>query len=367
MMASILFATLLASPVDDILRLAEEGRLAEAEALARDARLEPADRHQLLGYLALRARRFERAARSLEHAVALEPGRGAAWLYLGVALHHQGRPRESLAALEQAEVPGASLPGFFALRARAARLAGSSSTAWACLEAGLERFEADPGLIREQVGLLFEVRAIGAATRRAERLFEVTTRPIRDRLWVARALIDSGALAEAAPALEAALAHRAKSPSTSPGAPSRGAIRAQLAWVYARLGRPRAAARLLDPVRLGTGEHAYEAADQWRIAGDITRALAANRYVEAPTKRLRQRLLILVEAGALERAAALGEGLDPSALDALTTYALAYALALTGRLDKARALAARIVDRSAVPGLEALEELLEASHVRGGP
>ena len=361
MIVALIMATLLASPVDDILRLAQEGRLSDAVARTQSARLDPADRDQLLGYLALRARDFDRAVRLLERVVSLEPDRGSAWLYLGLALHHQGRHRESLSALEEAAPFAAGLPEFHTLRARATRLTENATSAWSQIQAGLDRFESDPGLLREQVSLLLALGAVATAGTRAKQLFAVTPRPLDDRLWLARVLTDLGAVQEAAPVLEEALALRASGRSASDDAPSTTALRAQLAWTYARLGRPHAAARLIDPLRSGSRTYAHEAADQWRVAGETERALAANRFVEDTGRRRAQRLLILVEAGELERAAALGGVLDVNALDAATTYALAFALVHTGRASEARSLLDRIDEDETSPGLRALKAQVTAA------
>jgi len=354
-------AALLASPVDDILRLAQEGRLSEAAARTQSARLDPADRDQLSGYLALRARDFDRAVSLLERVVSLEPDRHSAWLYLGLALHNQGRHRESLSALEKAASSAAGLPEFHTLRARATRLTENATAAWSHVQAGLDRFESDPGLLREQVSLLLELGAVATARTRAKQLFAVTPRPLEDRLWLARVLTDLGAIEEAAPVLEEALALRATARSAADDAPSLTALRAQLAWTYARLGRPHAAARLIDPLRSGSRTHAHEAADQWRVAGETERALAANRFVDDAYRRRAQRLLILVEAGELERAAALRGVLDLNDPDVATTYALAFALAHTGRASQARALVERVDEDETPPGLEALKAQIAAA------
>lgn len=353
MLATVLMASLIAGPVDDVLRLAQEGRLSDAATRARSARLPPAERELLSGYIHIRAQDFDRAVRSLRRALEQDPSLDSAWLYLGIALHRLGRDRESLAALDRAASVASGLPGFHTLRARTARLSASATVAWSYTQEGLDRFASDPGLIREQVSLLFEVGAFSTAARYAARLFAVSTRPLDDRLWAARVLLDLGRFIEAAPMLEEALALR-RAVDAHDVAPTSADIRAQLAWVYARLGRPRAAARLLDPTLCGSVSHAYEAADQWRVAGETGRALAANRFVEPVDRQRAQRLLIFAEAGALERAAALGDHLEHAALDGTTLYALAFAYANTGQEREARALLARAEESASSPALRAL-------------
>lgn len=360
--ALMLGLALVASSTDEVFRLAQDGRLSEAAARVESARFTPVDRHHILGYLAVRARDHRRAASELERAVALDPRRRSAWLYLGVARYHLGLLEASRAALGRAEAAGRNLPGYYALRARTERLTGTATTAWRTLQAGSSRFEADPGLLREQVSLLIEIGAPEVALDRTERLFRVTARPLEDRVWVARALLEAGALERAAQVLEAALAWAADAEGGSE--PSPMAIRAQLAWVHAERGRPWTAARLLDPLRTGSVAYAYEAADQYRLSGEPERALGANRFVDDPVRRAAQRLLILVDAGALDQAAALGARVSPDELDAVGKYALAFALAHTGQPEAARGWLARIRDRAAVPGVDALLEQLGASEDR---
>ncbi len=352
-MIALLLTAVLApdSAVDRALALAERGAIEPAEALVRQARLDPVDRAQLLGYLALRRRDPETAASTLSRVVAADPGRAAAWLHLGVARHHLGDPTGSLAALRRAEAVGSRYPDYFTLLARNERLSGTATAAWSTLGRGLSRFESDPGMLREQVSLLLQIGAYRGARARAERLYQTSRHPERDRQWVVRALLDAGALDEAAIALEAA---RWAEPSAVEWV-------AQLAWIHAQQDRPRVAARLLDPARLGSARYAFEAADQWRVAGDPAAALRANRFVEDPARRQAQRLLILVEAGALERARALRSELLPEALDDVGRYALAFALVHTGSPESAAPYVAAVEDASALPGLEELQRAIDAA------
>jgi predicted Zn-dependent protease len=340
------------------LELLDQGRFQQAEALVEEGELAAADRRQLLGYIFLVRGDCGRASTLLRSVVEKAPQRRAAWLYLAVALHRCQRPDESLRALEQVEKRGLQTPGYFALKARGERLTGTSTAAYGTVVNGLRRFNDDAVLLREQVSLLIEIRALATARSRFQRLLSVSASPVEERLWLARALTESKDLQGAAAVLE--LAHlqvRSGGSSAPPGLHQD--IAAQLAWTYAQLGNSASAGRLLDPVYLGSARYAFESADQYRIAGDFLAALRANRYVSDFERRANQRIVILVEAGRPEEATAFALGLpDPEVLDDSGLFALSYGLHVTGRRDLARDTLQRIVSPASLPGYDALKERL---------
>lgn len=84
---------------------------------------------------------------------------------------------------------------------------------------------------------------------------------------------------------------------------------------------------------------ASDAAELYRRAGDVGRALMLNAEEPDQPKKLRQRMGLLVELDRFEEAAALEPRLKRQGLlqDEEVAYALAYALYRTGRPDRAEA------------------------------
>ena len=336
--------------IDRILALADQGQLEAAAELTRTSRLASVDRSQLLGYLALRRGDSDTAEKLLGRVVREAPHRSAAWLYLGIAFYRQGHPGEALRALRQVRSPEARRPEYYQLRARVERLTSSSTLAYATVDEGLRRFEEDPALLREQVSLLIEVGALTQAEFRARELWGKSRDPTRERLWVARAYIDIKDFQRAAALLEVARA----------ALPDRPELAAQLAFVYAEQGHALAAARLLDPRRMGSPHYAFESADQYRLANATEDALRVNAYVADESRRDSQRILILVEGGRLDRALAFADRLGQDHLDRIAQYALAFALAHRGDPSSAERITAALTPGPDLPGLEELQAHLQS-------
>ncbi len=343
----LLLALIAHASLDQALEHTQDGRFVEAARIVEKTRAPRIDKDQVLGYIALRANDPAQAKRLLTKVVEQDAGRAAAWLYLGIAEHQLEDPAASLRALKRASSVGAPRRDYWALRARNERLVTSDAVAYETLTSGLSRFERDPVLLREQVSILVAADAVATALLRAELLFEVSPNPQRDRLWLARLFVDADALEAATSVLEVARLAQPNDPD----------LAAQLAYVYARRGRHHIAARLLDPSRIGAGR-AFESADQYRVAGEHTRALRANRFVVERGRRLAQRVQILVESGALEEAAALGSELEGE-VDERTAFALAFAYVNTGELERAEGLLNGIERPDDWPGLDELRQTIE--------
>jgi tetratricopeptide (TPR) repeat protein len=118
--------------------------------------------------------------------------------------------------------------------------------------------------------------------------------------------------------------------------PKDATLISHLAYAYAAWERSYAAAKLFErAVDLG-GDFAFEAADQFRLAGRYDRALRLNGRVSKRSRRLEQRLAIVVGAGAMGRVLALAETLKKlGQWDDATRYRVAYAHFALGQADQA--------------------------------
>jgi tetratricopeptide (TPR) repeat protein len=135
---------------------------------------------------------------------------------------------------------------------------------------------------------------------------------------------------EALPLLEAVAARFSRDPE----------LQARLAVSYGRLERWLAAARLFEQAtRLG-GDYAFEAADQYRMAGRHRAALRLGHRVTGEDRRKAQRLVVLFEAGAYARVVALPDPPD----DRASLYRRAYAHHALGHRSRAASLARRLLE-----------------------
>lgn len=89
-------------------------------------------------------------------------------------------------------------------------------------------------------------------------------------------------------------------------------LRGHLAWAWSSQGHWYAAATLFERASGSSGEYAFEAADQYRLAGFTARALAHNARVADDGKRIDQRIDILFGVAEMARVVAL----EPAALAA---------------------------------------------------
>ena len=321
--------------VRQALDLIGRGALDEAQRVVAAGQLDPLTRGSLDGYIALRQRRYDEAARALDAVTAADPSRHVAWLYLGLARYQLGQPAAAREALKRAHPIGQTLPGYYPLLARTARLTDDERAAYDTLDEGLSRFHDDPAMLREQALILLELGLYERAWPTILAFLELgQLDPGYHASLFASMLRDGGQLDRAAALLEAARWRYPERPELTP----------QLAHVYALKGMPLASARLFEvspPVAGRTFER--EAADQHRRAGRTREALRWNARVADPWARALQRFIILTDAGDAERAATLLDTLEPRAaqLDEAIVARAAIVALMTDQRDRAR----RLIDR----------------------
>ncbi|MFO0631894.1 MAG: hypothetical protein U0168_03495 [Nannocystaceae bacterium] len=117
-------------------------------------------------------------------------------------------------------------------------------------------------------------------------------------------------------------------------------IVARLAHAWAAAGQPYTAAMLFERAWALGGDHAFAAADQWRMAGQSRRALAMNARVTDTARRLDQRASILFAAGQYARVVALEPAMRRAGVDGeLARQRLAHAHFALGQHARASELA----------------------------
>ncbi len=309
--------------------------------------------YTLQGLIFLRQQEPERAAESL--VLAREHGEHGPFvgLYLAQALLDLDRAPEALAALEEGWETAQSLAAAWLLRAEAAKRAHLPEEAFVALGEGGDRFPERAEAFRlRQVLLLVELRLYQSAVDQGRQLLATTDSP---RAWatVGEALRRAGQPEEAARLLEEARLRFPEDPNL--------VLRLAAALVDAEL--PLAAGVLLEREALLRPELALEAAECFRRAGQLTRALSTNARVTEAEARYRQRLGLLLEAEDFQRAAALEPRLSRVGLlrEDPVVYAMAYARFRIGDLEGAGELLGRISDPEVFEQATRLREAMSRS------
>lgn len=258
------------------------------------------------------------AATSFERALAVaDDGRELLELHLARARLATEQPDQALAAIDRAGEVGAALPGTWLLRARANEAMGRTDAAWDALAQGASRFGDQAELGRQQVFFLVRLGLFREARARGEALLARPDSDADDAVAISEALRQGGETVEAQTILEAALLELGDDRDLLVQA-ARAAIDAE---------QPRSAARFLERAAVLDPALALEAAEAWRRAGDPGAALRMNGEVADPALKARQRLGLLLDAEAWDRALALEERLVRLGLsdDDSVAYGLAYA------------------------------------------
>jgi len=350
-------------PLDLPALLLSDGHLDRAEAAL--AALDPADPavdpgryHRLRGLLRLQRGDAAGALADLEAALAAGPADAALSLSLARAAVAADQPARAIAALDAAGEPVEALPSTPRVRALALQRMGRPADALAALEAGAARFPAERGLRQQQVELLAGLNLHQEALSRAQSLAAEPGGDLAELRTLAELLRRAGAPGEAAVLLEGALLRAPLDPE----------LRARAAACQLDLGRPGAAARLLEPLALHDPAWADEVAELHRKAGATATALRWSARVPEPTPRLRQRFGLLIEQGDIERAAALAPRLEAAGLlrEDSVRYGLAWAWAGLGEAARAEALLGGISDPAVFAQATALRAQLQRCAAEGG-
>mgnify|MGYP000096951819 CR=1 FL=1 len=314
--------------------------------------------HTLRGLVALRLGDAEGALRSLDAAVATGEAEPLVQVYRAQALHGLQRPSQALAALDTAGEHAEGLAGAWQLRARCHRELDQPDRAYDALQRGHLRFPDHRGLVEDKLLMLVQLgltrQVLDEGTALLHRL------DASEDLWVAIGdrLRAAGALDEAMAWLEEA---RLRFPDT---------VRSRVALAGACLdgGRPRCAGAMLQEAAAFDPAYASEAAECFRRAGDLDRALFLNGQVPDPATKVRQRLGLLLEQGRFEQAAALDPRLRRLSLlasDQELAYALAYAHLKAGHPERAEALLRTLTEPHLFQQATALRESMATCEATG--
>ncbi len=309
--------------------------------------------HTLEGLVALHANDAGAAARAFAAALAVATeGRELLEIHLARA-HLAGlSPNEAIAALDRAGEVGANLPGAWLLRAEAHEAAARPDSAWDALAAGAARFPDQPELQRQQVFLLVRLGLFREARTRGEALLARPDSDADDAIAISEALRRGGETEQAATLLEAALLEESDSRD----------LLVQAARAALDAGQPRNAGRFLERAAVLDPALSLEAAEAYRRGGDVEAALRVNADVADPIAKARQRLGLLLQGEAWDRALALEARLSRLGLakDDGVAYGLAYAAFRLGDNARAEHWLKDITDPDAFARATALRQVMAA-------
>jgi predicted Zn-dependent protease len=351
------------SPVEMASLLVREGDWTRAgEVLAE---IDPASKgvdsiryFTLVGLVRLHDKQGAEAVDAFVAALAsAEEGRELLELHLARAYVAAGRPRDALDALDRAGEVGAGLAGTWLLRAQASEEAGDPDAAWDALVDGAARFPAAVDLQRQQVFLLVRLGLFREARARGESLLARPDADADDAVAISEALRRGGDTEQALVILEAALLEEGEDRD----------LLVQAARASLDAGQPRNAARFLERAAVLDPALALESAEAYRRAGDLLNAERLNARVSDPRAKARQRLGLLLDAEAWERAVALEERLERLDLagDDGVAYGIAYAWFRLGDHERVEHWLADIRDPEAFRRAGALRQAMATCEEQG--
>ncbi len=314
---------------DAIVAAIDAGALETAAARIASAALPIDAEDRLRGVLALRRGAHDDAVRHLEAALARSPADAALRLYLASAQLGRDDAKAALAALHGTDALGATVVAQPLLLARARMGTGDDAGAYAALEAASRRFprEVAPRL---EAMVLCARQSLGAAAVAWAQDIVALQGDALDRDTTLAIVAAIGRERAALPLLEELAAR----------SPEDAELRAHLAHAWSAHGHWYAAATLFESASGTAGTYAFEAADQYRLAGFASRALAHNARVDDAARRVDQRIDILFGAGEMARVVALQpEATRVGAMGSSTRMRLAHAHFLLGQHALAAALA----------------------------
>ncbi|HET6604940.1 MAG TPA: tetratricopeptide repeat protein [Xanthomonadaceae bacterium] len=272
--------------------------------------------HTVRGLIALERQRLELAARAFADAIAAGQTDPLIHLYRAQALFGLERFDEAIAALDAAGDLVEAIAGAWMMRAHAHWVQGRHQAALDTLSRAGQRFPGNHGFLRRQIFYLIE-QGLNQEAARLGRIYLVRAEgKAEDYVAIGTALRRTRAFAEALSFLESAALRY----------PGNSLVAKALAQAWMEHGNPLAAAELLARQAESEPSLFAEAAELYRLAGQRARALQLNARVADPSKKLKQRVGILLEMRAWPQVVAMEAALYRAGLleDEDLRYALAY-------------------------------------------
>jgi tetratricopeptide (TPR) repeat protein len=270
----------------------------------------------------MRRNELEPARDALLQAVESGAAEAVVFVYLAQVNYQMEDYRATIDALERAGAALERVPSAYHMKAQSYWLLEEPVMALAVLDQGARVFPEDSSFIRRKVFYLVDLGLYKEAVVQGRQYLQQSAGTLEDYVALGNALRASGELDEAAAFLEEAQLNFPDSPE----------VKKVLAHVYIEREQLSAAADLLYQAALLDPQLMAEAAELYRRAGQIHRALTINSGLSDQPEKFRQRLALYLELQNFEQAAAMEIPLRRVGLleDEDLRYAIAYSLFKTG-------------------------------------
>jgi len=249
------------------------------------------------------------------------------FLYLAQSHYVLKEYKEALAALDRPGKEAESMPEIFIIRAECNWRLGRREKAWAALDDGERRFPGHAEFLRRRFFYLIDLGLFQEAARIGELYVSKAEAGMEDYVAIGEALRKSGRYEKALSFLETANLKY----------PNRENVLITLAHAYMDADKLYTAATLFEQASLNNPGLTIEAAELYRRAGALFRAMYLNAKVGDQKAKLRQRMSILLELGYHEEAVAMADRLSRLGLlkDEDIRYALAFSYYKIWEYEKA--------------------------------
>jgi tetratricopeptide (TPR) repeat protein len=295
----------------------DRAELTLAEVDENDEDLDRTLYYVLRGLIALDKKVYAEAATAFEKAI--RAGNTDPLVYLNLARSRFGMNdyRGTVKALDAAGPAALNEPQAELIKSRAYWELGDAGGALRVLSRAGERFPEIVEFARTEIYYLVELGLYQELARSRKRFLGRSDIEARDLAAIGEALRQGGRLDEAAETLEAA---RLRFPDEL-------LLTVQLARVLMDREEPLSSAILLEEAARHDPKYLVEAAELYRRAGRLQRALFINQRVSDQKAKLKQRLQILLELEDYEKIAAAESRLSRLGLlaDEQVRYAMAFA------------------------------------------
>lgn len=362
-------------------RLLRDGHADRAEGALSQAKLDAPgfDKRRfytLQGLAALSQRKFKSAAKAFEAAIKAPPPAGevaaagkdgkkaapekpdpALFMYLAQSYFGQKDYRNTLKTLKRAGSALDDEPTVYLMEAQANWELKRPQGAIAALVAGGKRFPEKSEFLRTQVFYTVELGLFQEGTELGQRYLARADATAEDYIAVAEALRRGEQPEKAGLLLEGAHLR------------FEGNERVLLALAHTYIDReqPLSAAIILEDAARMDPKFAVEAAELYKRAGRLARALSLNAQVGDQAAKFRQRLAILIEMENFELVGGMAPTLDRLGLlkEDAVRYALAYALYKVGDFGGAEGHLKRLTESKLIESANQLRKAMAACKAEG--
>lgn len=287
----------------------------------QDESLDRVRYYTLFGLVYLNTSQLEKAITAFEAAIASGQTEPGIYVYIAQAHFVLKHYQLTLDALAKAGSSAETSAQLFVMKAEAYWQLKLQGDAWTSLNVGLQKFPESRLLQKQKISYLLEL-ALFEEAETAIPAFLKNAETENDFLWIAGTLRSKHQPKRAAFILEQA----------NMIYPQHERVMIELANAYLDQQKLIVAAAIFEDLSLVNSKYSNEASELYRRANKPYQALVFNAMVDEQSKKLKQRLAILLEMEDYDMAAAMAGALFRVGLleDQDIRYALAYSLFKTG-------------------------------------